>query len=284
MVTIDLLITKDNQEVKLSDFGLLTRDIDESSPSLTADRRTVKNRSGVISAGTQFVEKTVRVVGVFYASSLSSFEQTKEELNALLVDLNPYYITKMLPVNEGLYGFELPGEATGDVDLLEAEHEELKYRWKVYTNGNLAFDFVGRSRRGLLFRFTFNFITAELPFGETEPRTFEITDNFIEYTGTAHNSQLEYPWTLRLIADSEQSGSFSVQIGNRIFEYNSQTDLEVGDEFLLKGVETTKNRVNVNNYTNREHFVLEPQLNNRILFETDFSGTIEILNFVEFYK
>lgn len=284
MVTIDLLITKDNQEVKLSDFGLLTRDIDESSPSLTADRRTVKNRSGVILAGTQFVEKTIRVVGTFYASNLSSFEQTKEELNALLVDLNPYYITKMLPVNEGLYEFELPGEATGDVDLLEAEHEELKYRWKVYTDGNLAFDFVGRSQRGLLFRFTFNFITAELPFGETEPRTLEITNDFIEYMGTAHNSQLEYPWTLRLIADSEQSGSFSVQIGNCIFEHNSQTDLEVGDEFLLKGVETTKNRVNVNNYTNREHFVLEPQLNNRIPFETDFSGTIEILNFVEFYK
>lgn len=284
MINIDLLIEKDTGQIKLSEYNLLVQDIEASSPSMTVDRRTVKNRSGVINAGAQFVSKTIKVAGSFYASSLLDYENRVDELNALLIDLDPYYITKMIPINDELYKYQIPGETTNDLNLLEIEHEPFKYRYKVQPDGDLNFQFNGKSDKGLFFKFTFYFITAEMPFGETIPKTLSINSDSISYDGTAKNSQLEYPWTIKLVADTQQPGTFTLMIGSKTFSYSSQTDIQSGDIFLLKGIETTKNGTNVNNYTNREHFVLEPRLDKEIPVTTNFQGTIQILNFVEFYK
>nr|MDK7248782.1 hypothetical protein [Corynebacterium amycolatum] len=56
------------------------------------------------------------------------------------------------------------------------------------------------------------------------------------------------------------------------------------DVFHLHGVETWLNHRNINEYTNYEHFVFKPTRTNSIPIQTDFKGTIEILNYQEFYK
>jgi len=255
------------------------KDIEESSPSLDVSYRTVTNRSGRTRTSSQFVVKTIRVVGSFYTSNLFDYEELKDTLNEKLVDQNSYYITKMLPVNDGFYGFELPGETIGDIDPLEAEHEEYKYRYNVILTDHST-DFRGRSKRGLLFDFEMSFETDSLPFGETESRDITVT-NEIPYVGTADNSQLESPWFVRLTATQEQEGDFYFRIGDRTFEHNSLTQIEVGDVFELRGIETRLNHSNINEYTNYEHFILTKGTND---IDTDFVGTIEIIGLKDFYK
>lgn len=283
MIAIDLLIQKRNEEIKLSDLGLLVQDIESTSPGLEVDFRSVKNRSGRIISGTRFSSKTVEVTGTFVASSLFQYEKLKDEVNALILDEEAYFITKMFPVENDLYSFQTPGESTDDLDLMSIEHEPYFYRYKVTSTSGIETSFQGKSDAGMLFRFSMEFITAELPFGETVPENVTVNGN-IPYKGTAKNSQLEFPWTLRLTSTVEQSGTFFAQLQGRLFEHASQTLIKAGDVFLLKGIETRKNGINVNHYTNQEHFILYPTTSGINDFETSFVGKVEILNFVEFYK
>lgn len=278
-MTIDLLITKSNEEFKLSNLGLDVKDIEESSPNLDVNYRTVTNRSGRTRSSSQFVVKTIRVVGSFYTSNLFDYEELKDTLNEKLVDQEAYYITKMLPINDGFYKFELPGETSGDIEPLEVEHKEYKYRYNVILKDH-SIDFRGRSNRGLLFDFTINFETDALPFGESEPRNITVT-NEIPYDGTADNSQLESPWFLRLTATQSQKGDFYFNLNGRTFEHNSLTQIQNDDVFELRGVETRLNHSNINEYTNYEHFILTKGTNN---IDTDFIGTIEIVDLKDFYK
>lgn len=284
MIKIDLLITKGNEKIKLSDLGLLIHDVEADSPSLDVDFRSVRGRNGRIFSGAQFISKSIKVTGTFVVSSLLLYEQLKDRLNALIVDSNPYFITKMIPVSDDLYGYEMPGQTTEDLDLLGVKHEAYHYRYKVVSPDGIEANFQGKYEGGLLFKFSVDFITAELPFGETIPKTVVVNGNSIPYKGTAVNSQLEYPWFLKLTAAAEQSGTFTVKIQNRTFKYSSQTKIVAGDVFILKGIETTKNSKNVNNYTNYEHLELQPTISNANSFETTFNGKIELVNFIEFYK
>jgi hypothetical protein len=279
VVKIDLLIEQNNETYKLSDLGLSVSDIEESSPSLEVAYRSVTNRSGRTRSNSRFGVKTIRVVGKVYADSLFEYEELKDELNARLVTKEPYYITKMLPVNEEFYDFELPGEDTGDIDLLEMEHEAYKYRYNVIL-ANHSLDFRGRSNRGLLFDFEMNFETDGLPFGESKIRNVTVT-NEIPYDGTATNSQLESPWFVRLTATQNQQGDFYFRIGNRTFEHTSLTQIQAGDVFELRGVETRLNDSNINEYTNYEHFELSKEHNQ---IDTNFVGTIEVIGLKDFYK
>ena len=284
MIKIDLLFTKGNEEVRLSELGLQVNDVEATSPSLDVDFRTIKNRSGRISAGTQFIEKNINVTGTFYASGILLYEELLDQLNALLVDEDAYYITKMIPKNRDLYGYEEPSTTTGDINLLAIPHTPYKYRYKVFCEHGIEPSFLGSSAAGLLFRFSIYFTTAELPFGETDAKNITVTGSTIDYKGTAKNSQLEHPWILRMTADSIQPGTFTVKIQDRVFRHTSETSLAIGDIFLLKGIETTKNKKNVNAFTNYENFELQPTISKKNTFETTFKGKIELLNFKEFYK
>lgn len=278
-VKIDLLIEKNNELFRLSDLGLDVKDIDDSSPSLDLGYRTVTNRSGRTRSNSRYGVKTIRVIGDFYTDNLFDYEELKDEINGKLVSTEPYYITKMLPIIEGLYEFELPGESTDDFDNIEIEYEEYKYRYYVVMV-NHYLDFRGRSNRGLLIDFELVFETEGLPFGETKPENLTVT-NEINYKGTAKNSQLEHPWYVRLTATQNQQGDFYFTIGNRTFNHTSLTPIETGDVFELYGVETRLNGSNINEYTNYEHFILEQGRNE---IQTNFVGNIEIINYKEFYK
>lgn len=278
-MTIDLLITKSNEEFKLSDLGLEVQDIDDSSPSLDVSYRSVTNRSGRTRSSSRYGVKTIKVVGSFYTDSLFDYEELKDTLNEKIVSRKSYYITKMLPIVEGFYEFELPGESNNDLDPLEIDYEPYKYRYNVVLT-DYTTDFKGRSNRGLLFGFVMNFETGDLPFGETKPRNVTVTNNVI-YNGTADNSQLESPWFVRLTATQNQKGDFYFRLNGREFEHNSLTQIQAGDVFELRGVETRLNHSNINEYTNYEHFILTKGSNNIV---TDFIGTIEIIGLKDFYK
>lgn len=279
---MDALIDKDGVKTTLSSIGILVTDFEDSAPTLKVNRKEVTNRSGYIFTGATHQVKKMTVTGRFLVPNTLALEEKKDEINGLISNDEPFYITKMLPTSDDLYRFELPGQAT-DLDLLAIPHVPYKYRYKVIVSGEIDYKFLGKTSAGLLMSLSINFETAELPFGETVPRNIVATTS-ISYAGTAKCSQLEWPWMVRLTANASQSGAISLMIGDRTFIYQAVTPLASGDVLLLKGIETTLNSFNVNDKTNFEHFILKPSASKSIQVSTNFKGTIELLNFVELYR
>lgn len=277
---MDLLVEKESTSLKFSELGLRVNSIYDTPPSLDIDYKTVRGRSGRILANSQFGSKLITVNGRLKTETLYDFELLKEELKGLLVDSRPFYITKMLPIDEELYHFQLPGESFYDIDLIDKQHKNWHYRWKVTIAEDLDFVFRGRSQTGLIYDFTLVFVTAELPFGETAEEDITIRDGLIPYKGNANITQFEWPFAIELTAGVTQT-NIDLTINGRQFNYEHSANLRAGDMMLIKGYETTLNGVNVNNRTNYEHFELVNGINS---FETTFRGLIKILNFKNFYK
>lgn len=277
---MDLLVEKDGLEVRLSQLGLRVDTIHDTPPNLALDKRIIRGRSGSVLVNSQFESKVITVTGRLRADSLYEFEHLKEDLKGLLVDSKPFNITKMLPDVEDLYDFELPGTNTFDLDLQKKTFISWHYRWKVTVSDDLQFSFRGRTTQYLLYDFEFTFVTAELPFGESESEDIIIRDGIIPYQGNANISQLEWPFVVELTAGVTQT-NVALTINNRRFEYEHSVTLKTGDVMLIKGIETTLNGINVNNRTNYEHFEL---IYGNNTYETTFQGMIKILNFKQFYK
>lgn len=280
---MDLLVQKSDQSFKFSEIGLRIIDIDDSSASLEVDSRTVKGRSGKIFAGSRFGTKKIKVSGRFTVPSIQLFMDKKDIVNGLLVDSEPFYITKMYPTNENIYDFELPGKKSGDLDLLNQPHTAWKYRWKVHITSEPDYNFIGKTSLGLKYNFTVTFETSELPFGETMPKTASSVGGTLSYAGTAPFSQLEYPWTVELTSSGGQS-SFYLEVDGRRWTYQHSAPLNSGDVIVMSGISTTLNKVNVTARTNHEYFILKPKITKSIKVNTDFLGTIKFLNFMELYK
>ncbi|MGI1768460.1 phage tail domain-containing protein [Streptococcus uberis] len=280
---MDLLVQKSDQSFTFSEIGLRIIDIDDSSSSLEVDSRTVKGRSGKIFAGSRFGTKKIKVSGRFTVPSIQLFMDKKDTVNGLLVDSEPFYITKMYPTNENIYGFELPGKKSGDLDLLNQPHTAWKYRWKVHITSEPDYNFIGKTSLGLKYNFTMTFETSELPFGETIPKTASSVGGNLSYAGTAPFSQLEYPWTVELTSSGGQS-SFYLEVDGRRWTYQHSAPLNSGDVIVMSGIATTLNKINVTARTNHEYFILKPKITKSIKVNTDFLGTIKFLNFMELYK
>lgn len=280
---MDLLVQKSDQSFKFSEIGLRIIDIDDSSSSLDVDSRTVKGRSGKIFAGSRFGTKKIKVSGRFTVPSIQLFMDKKDIVNGLLVDSEPFYITKMYPTNENIYDFELPGKKSGDLDLLNQPHTAWKYRWKVHITSEPDYNFIGKTSLGLKYNFTMTFETSELPFGETIPKTASSVGGNLSYAGTAPFSQLEYPWTVELTSSGGQS-SFYLEVDGRRWTYQHSAPLNSGDVIVMSGIATTLNKINVTARTNHEYFILKPKITKSIKVNTDFLGTIKFLNFMELYK
>lgn len=279
---MDALIEKVGVKIKLSSLGILVTDFVDSSPEMSINKKTVTNRSGYIFNKAVFLKKDITIKGYFKVKNAEDFEEKKDEINDLLSNDEPFFITKMYPISD-VYEFELPGQKA-NFDFLLIPHEEYKYRYKVNIENSIDYDFVGKYSDGLIAKISINLETAEMPFGQTKPIDEKISDGYISYQGTAKCSQLECPWGLKLVSTEFQTGIFNLKVGSRNFTYSSQTPIKVGDTFLLKGIETTLNDENVNIKTNYEHFILEKVSNNKVPISTNFKGTIEILNKIEFYK
>ena len=277
---MDLKVEKNGKTTLLSEIGLVVMNIDDSSPSYVAERRVVPGRSGVVNANGRYAEKTISVSGRFAVPTLKDFMYKKDELYGLLLDSEPFYITKMYPESDDVYQYELPGKQTGDIDLLSIPHLEWHYRWKVLNEQDINIVFIGKSSQGLKYDFKVEFVTAELPFGETIPKNVSVSNAGIDYKGTANLNQLEWPYLIELTTTESQS-NFYLEINDRSFTYQHSAPLEVGAKLTIGGAETKLGLVNVNNRTNYEHFILKPGMNR---IKTDFVGTIKLLNYVELYK
>lgn len=279
---MDLLITKGTTSVKLSDYGFYNLDIDDSAPEISLDKRSVSGRNGTVFGGVTFTAKTIKATGRISVSTIQDFMAKKDDINGLLLDDEPFYITKMYPNNADFYNYQTPGQTTGDLDLIGQEHTPWHYRWKV-TASEPTFSFVGNSGQGLKYDFSVVFTTAEMPYGETEARDITLSGGNFTYAGTAKLSQLEVPFIVELTSTGGQS-SFYLEIGKRRFEYTQSGNINSGEVFKITGIGTTKNLVNVNAKTNYGYFVIEPTPTKTITYTTNFNGAIKILGFKELYK
>ena len=279
---MDLLITKGTTSVKLSDYGFYNIDIDDSAPSISLDKRSVTGRNGTVFGGAIFTAKTIKVTGRVAVATIQDFMAKKDDINGLLLDDEPFYITKMYPNNAEFYNFQIPGQTTGDLDLVGQGHTAWYYRWKV-TASEPTVSFVGNSGQGLKYDFSVVFTTAEMPYGETEAKDITLSGGNFAYAGTAKLSQLEVPFVVELTSTGGQS-SFYLEISNKRFTYTQSGNINAGAVFKITGIETTKDLVNVNAKTNYGYFVIEPTPTKTVTYKTNFNGSIKILNFMELYK
>lgn len=279
---MDLLITKGTASVKLSDYGFYNINIDDSAPEISLDKRSVTGRNGTVFGGATFTAKVIKVTGRVAVTNVQEFLSLKDDIFGLLLDDEPFYITKMYPNNADFYNFQVPGQTTGDLDLINQGHTAWHYRWKVTAN-EPTFSFVGNSGQGLKYDFSVVFTTAEMPYGETEAKDITLSGGNFAYAGTAKLSQLEVPFVVELTSTGGQS-SFYLEIGNKRFTYTQSGNINAGAVFKITGIETTKDLVNVNAKTNYGYFVIEPNLTKTITYKTNFNGAIKILGLRELYK
>ena len=279
---MDLLITKGTTSVKLSDYGFYNIDIDDSAPEVSLDKRAVSGRNGTVFGGATFTAKQIKVTGRVSVATIQDFMAKKDDVNGLLLDDEPFYITKMYPNNADLYNYQKPGQTTGDLDLIGQAHTAWHYRWKV-TASEPTFSFVGNPGQGLKYDFSVVFTTSEMPYGETKAKDITLSGGNFTYAGTAKLSQLELPFVVELTSTGGQS-SFYLEIGKRRFEYTQSGNINSGDAFKITGIGTTKNQVNVNAKTNYGYFVIEPTPTKTVTYKTNFNGAIKIVGFKELYK
>jgi hypothetical protein len=279
---MDLLITKGTTSVKLSDYGFYNINIDDSAPEITLDKRSVAGRNGTVFGGATFTAKVIKVTGRVAVANVQEFLSKKDDIYGLLLDDEPFYITKMYPINTDFYNYQIPGQTAGDLDFVNQPHTAWYYRWKV-TASEPIFSFVGNSGQGLKYDFSVVFTTAEMPYGETEAKDITLSGGSFAYAGTAKLSQLEVPFVVEMTSTGNQSG-FYLEIGDNRFTYSQTGDINAGDVFKITGIETTKNLANVNACTNYACFVIKPSLTKKVSYKTNFNGTIKILNFKELYK
>ncbi len=287
---MDLLIKHDNAETKLSQLGIYNIRIEDKTASIEIDRRTVKGRSGYIHDGITLRQKIIKVTGRLAVASLSAFMEKQDELAGWLYGDKPYFVTKMHPEQDDLYSFELPGAKSGDLSFFEIPHVAWKYRYKVHINKEIDFSFIGKTSTGLKYNIAFELVTAELPYGETEPRELVLAGGTFAYRGTAALNQLETPLTIELSSSAEQT-SFFIEIDGRRWTYHhAETPIHAGQKIIVTGVESRLFKgiatadLNVNNRTNYEYFIIRPNPQKIIRYTTNFVGTIKILDFKELYK
>ena len=279
---MDLLITKGTTSVKLSDYSFYNINIDDSAPEISLDKRSVAGRNGTVFGGATFTAKVIKVTGRVAVANVQGFLSMKDDIFGLLLDDEPFYITKMYPNNADFYDYQVPGQTAGDLDFVNQPHTAWHYRWKV-TASEPIFSFVGNSGQGLKYDFSVVFTTAEMPYGETEAKDITLSGGSFAYAGTAKLSQLEVPFVVEMTSTGNQSG-FYLEIGDNRFTYSQTGDINAGDVFKITGIETTKNLANVNARTNYAYFVIKPSPTKKVSYKTNFNGTIKILNFKELYK
>ena len=283
---MDLYIEKDELKTRMSSLGVLVQDIKVSNAVVESNRKRISGKNGNLFMGATLTEKKISVVGKYYVPDELQDELMKDRLNGVFADTEPYFITRMY--NTGtLYDFERPGQKSG-FDLFKPESQrKYHYRYKVLLDGEIDYSFMGYSSRGLLYEVSFTFVTADVPFGVTIPKTLELPakSGFIEYKGTAPCSQLEWPWTVELTAKASSGNTFTFTIGKKVFRYTGSKTIVSGDVFRLEGSAFTLNSLNINEKTNLEYFVLEPNQEGFLPYNTSMSNaSIQLLNKVDFYR
>ncbi|MBF0699681.1 phage tail domain-containing protein [Streptococcus danieliae] len=278
---MDLEINQRGRVSTLSQFGIYNIEIQESSPELDMETRTVKGRSGRIFDNANFKKKEIEVRGRIKVPSISSFYEKQDFLNGFFLSRTPYFIRKLVPEQDELYRFELPGSSSGDFAEKHREYLPWKYRHEVLVTKEINFSFKGRFTGGLVYDLHIHFETANLPFGQSDPRDVVLSGGKIPYHGTEILSQLEVPFRVEFVSSGGQN-AFYFRLNNHNFMFNQASDLEDGAKITVFGHEVVMNGENANEKGNYEFFELYPFDEN--VYQTDFKGRIRILGLVDLFK
>ncbi|MGT2926856.1 phage tail domain-containing protein [Streptococcus cuniculipharyngis] len=281
---MDLLLEQENISCRLTDLGVYNIVVSDGSPVIEVAKRDVKGRHGFIHDGVRFSHKSIKVTGRLMVSSIREFHRKRDELNGLLFTDRPFYITKLVPLVDSLYQFELPGQRTGDFPTSQtSSNRPWHYRYLVLMDSEIEFSFIGRSTAGLKYDVRLSFVTAESPFGETAAKTQSLSGGVFPYKGTAEASQLETPFVVELVATGGQT-HFYLEIDGRRWTYEHGVTNQAGDKYLISALGTTLNGNSVTARTNYNYFVIRPNQLQEIPYRTDFRGSIRLLDFKEFYR
>ena len=278
---MDLEINQNGAISMLSQFGVYNIEIQETSPELEMESRTVRGRSGRIFDSANFKKKEIDVKGRIKVPSLSSLYEKQDFLNGFFLSRIPYFIRKLVPKQDELYSFELPGNTVGDFSEKKQELIPWKYKHEVLATKELSFSFKGRFSGGLVYDLVIHFETVNLPFGQSDARDVALSGGKIPYNGTETLSQLEVPFRVEFVSDGGQN-AFYFRLNNHNFMFNQATNLEKGTKITVFGHEVLMNGENANEKTNYEFFELHPFIENT--YRTNFKGSIRILGLVDLFK
>ena len=222
---MDLLITtKAGKQTKLSSLGLLTTSFEDAPASISRNNETFAGRDGPLDYGGQHDSKPIKVTVYYSASSISDDESIQERVNGLLSQIEPYYVTQIYSDGD-MYKFERPGTSTGD--LAPTSGTESHKRFLAYRTDVNPPEFQGKVGNKLVSAWTFEFATAELPYGESKPRDVAVASGqSIKYNGSVACSQLEQAFYIVLTAKVASAGGFKLNINDH--ELDITTPVEIG--------------------------------------------------------
>lgn len=119
---MDLLVTKlDGKTTKLSTLGAQVYNFQESAPTISRTSKRFDGRNGSLDYGARHTDKKIKVSILLTANQVSGDNIAQQQINALLSQINPYYITK-IDGDDLMYDFERPGQKK----VIYLSAEELK--------------------------------------------------------------------------------------------------------------------------------------------------------------
>ncbi len=279
---MDLFVENERKRVALSSLGIQVKDYEETNAAIEMNQATLKNKNGKLFYGATYTEKRIKISCNYYVEDEYEYEKKKDQLNSILASTTPFYITKMVATSN-LYDFERPGERI-DFDLLNIHHRMYHYRHRVMLEGEIEYEFLGKSKRGLLTECSLSFVTADIPFGITIPCEEDVTNKeTISYRGTAACGQLEWPWKIQLEITENSGNLLEFILDDQVFVYEGTKKLVTGDRLLLSGTSFTLNGLNINDQTNCVDFILKPSMEQSISYNCSVPSRVSLLNKVEFY-
>jgi len=244
----------------LSSLGLRVINFEESPPSITRNNKSFDGRNGSIDYGGRHTSKTIKVSAYYYATNLTEDEAVQERVNGLLSGLDTYYLTQKLS-DADQYGYERPGQKSGSI--ASPQDTESYKRFLVYRTDNSGPEFQGKSGAGLLSSWTFEFATAELPYGESKPKDVTVASGqSVPYAGTAENSQLEQPFYFEVTASAASTTGFKLTVDDQVWEV--RTPVVAGDVYKIAGMSNFRGTQNINDDTNYGYFILKPKQPNKL--------------------
>lgn len=264
--------------VTLGSLGLHVIDFEESPPSVTRNSKSFAGRNGSIDYGGIHTTKTINVTAYYYAANIADDESIQERVNGLLSGLDTYYISMMFNTTD-MYEFERPGQRTGKLESLP---DEKSYkRFLVYRTDSNSPDFKGKSGAGLISNWDFEFATAELPYGESNPKDMTIASGqSIPYAGTTDNSQLEQPFYFEVVASAASATGFRLTVDDQIWEV--RTPVVAGDIYKIAGMSNLRGDQNINDDTNYGYFVLHQGKPNKLT--CTIAAKITVKNLKNLYR
>ena len=144
---MDLLVTKlDGKTTKLSTLGAQVYNFQESAPTISRTSKRFDGRNGSLDYGARHTDKKIKVSILLTANQVSGDNIAQQQINALLSQINPYYITK-IDGDDLMYDFERPGQKKGDLSF--SGGAENNKRFKVYRTDTNVPDFQGKTGNNL---------------------------------------------------------------------------------------------------------------------------------------